>query len=130
MNIRTKIIGGYLLFVLAILFYLGLNYLLAAKSMRGSERLYDVSEDIRMEMEAKNIFCRQVIALTDYFVTGEEEHKTEFHTYQNAFVERMAVVEATSDGEAEREALRQMRGRYDLFIAKFDQTAAIYKAGR
>jgi PAS domain S-box-containing protein len=130
MNIRTKIIGGYLLFVGLSLSCMGLNYRLENSIVRDAERMYRHSEDIRLEMETQNAFWRQVIAATDYFLTGAEEHDAEFDHYQIMFVERIEALDSSLKGEAEIEALRQLRDRHAQFVDKFHEASALYRVGR
>ena len=129
-SIRTKIIGGYLLFVFFILSVLGLNYILVASTLKKSESVYKSSEWIREEMTAENVFWRQAIAITDYFLTGEDEYKVEFKNYQKTFEAKSNKLEAASKGASEQLALSQLRDRYQVFVTKFDRASALYRAGR
>jgi PAS domain S-box-containing protein len=130
MNIRTKIIGGYLLFVGLSLSCMGLNYRLENSIVRDAERIYRHSEDIRLEMETRNAFWRQVIAATNCFFTGAEEHEAEFDHYEIVFVQRIESLESSLKGEAEMEALRQLKDRHALYVAKFAEASAPNRAGR
>ena len=130
MNIRTKIIGGYVLFVVLILAFLGVNYRLVTSTAEDAKSMHKASEDIRLAMETENIFRRQVIALTDYALTGEEKRSAEFRSYQNAFVKHLERLESSLEGAAEKETLQQLQSRYDLLVAKFDRVVALHKAGR
>ncbi len=129
-NVRTKIIGGYILFTALILSFLGLNYFLVTSTVRKTERVYRSSEWVRLEMETENIFWRQIISMTDYFLTGEEAHSAEFHNYQNSIVSRLDVLESSLKGDAEKQALAQLKSRYALLVARFDEAATVYRAGR
>jgi PAS domain S-box-containing protein len=129
-NIRTKIIGGYILFVVLILSFLGLNHRLVTSAVNKTERVYQGGEWVRSEMETENIFWRQVISMTDYFLTGEEEHCTEFHNYRKTIEAHIDRLDSSLKGEDEKGALRQLKGRYSLFVAKFEETSALYRAGR
>ena len=129
-SIRTKIIGGYTLFVLLILSFLALNYFLVTSIESKTERVYKSSEWIRREMETENAFRRQVIAMTDYFVTGDEEHIAEFHDFQNIVLSQMAALESSAQGDTERRKLAQVRTQYALFLTKVEKVSALYRAGR
>jgi two-component system sensor histidine kinase/response regulator len=130
MTIRTKIIGAYALFVALILGFLGVNYGLDKSAMKAAARIYHQGEDVRLEMEAKNSFWRQVGALTDYFNDGNEQHLLEFLECQKLFLSRITLVESTSDSETECKSLRDLKDKQALFAAKLDNAAAVYRAGR
>src|SRR5882724_2481251 len=129
MNIRTKIICSYIVFVLLIFSFLGLNYLIQRSAMKQAASIYDLSEDARLQMEAENAFWRQAISLTDFFIEGDEEHYQEFHNLQKIFSSHMDVVESTTDTDQEKARLREVRKHYDSFVATFDKAAAIYRTG-
>jgi PAS domain S-box-containing protein len=130
MTIRTKIIGAYALFVALILGFLGVNYGLDKSAMKAAARIYDQGEDVRLEMEAKNSFWRQVDALTDYFNDGNEQQLLEFLECQKLFLSRITLVESTSDSETERKSLRDLKDKQALFAARLDKAAAVFRAGR
>jgi hypothetical protein len=130
MNISTKIIGGYLVFVGLSLSVMGLNYRLENSIVRDAERMYRHSEDIRLEMETQNAFWRQVIAATNCFFTDVEQRNPEFDHYQIMFVQRIETLESSLKGEAEIEALRQLKDRHAQYVAKFHEASALYRAGR
>jgi PAS domain S-box-containing protein len=119
-----------MLFVVLILSFLGLNYLLATSTASKTESVYKSSEWIRREMETENAFRRQVIAMTDYFVAGEEEHIAEFHHYQDVILTQMAALVSSAQGDTERRKLAQLGTRYELFLAKFEKASALYRGGR
>jgi PAS domain S-box-containing protein len=129
-SIRIKIIGGYLLFVALILSFLGLNYWLVTSTVSKSERLYASGEWVRTEMETENVFWRQVISMTDYFLTGEDEHKADFQKYQHTIATQIEILESSMKGEAERQALTELKMQYAVFVNKFDKAATLYQAGR
>ncbi len=130
MNIRTKIIGGYVLFVALIMAFLGMNYHLVTSTADDAKRMHKASEDVRVEMETENIFQRQVIALNNYSLTGEEEQSKEFRNYQNTFVKKMERLESSLEGASERETLRELKSQYGLLLAKFDRIASLLGADR
>lgn len=119
-----------MLFVGLSLSCMGLNYRLEKSIVRDAERIYRHSEDIRLEMETRNAFWRQVIAATNCFFTGAEEHDAEFDHYQIMFVKRIEALESSLKGEAEIEALRQLKDRHALYVAKFAEASALNRTGR
>ncbi|MFL6208776.1 MAG: HAMP domain-containing protein [Pyrinomonadaceae bacterium] len=129
-SIRTKIIGGYILFVVLSLSFLGLNYGLVNSTVNKTDRIYRDSEWARSEMETENIFWRQVIAMSDYFLTGAEEHNTKVHEYQQIVVAQLAALEASVPSTEERAAVRQLKSRYELVGTKFEKAAALYRASQ
>jgi two-component system sensor histidine kinase/response regulator len=130
MNIRNKIISGYILFVLLILSFLGVNYLVQKAAVKRAASIYDWSEDIRLQAEAENVFWRQAIELTDFFLEGDEDHSAKFHDLQKTFISLMEAVGATTTSDEERSDLKEIRRRYDAFVSSFGAAAAIYRAGR
>jgi PAS domain S-box-containing protein len=129
LNIRTKVIGGYVLFVLLILSVLGLNYLLQKSAMALAANIYDSSEDTRLQLEAVNAFRRQTIAMTDFSVEGDPEHLVESREYQSEFLGLIKRVEDTATSDAEKSELREIKNRFQFFVASFDNAAGIYLAG-
>lgn len=129
-SIRTKIIGGYVLFVLLILSFIGLNYLLVSSTVRDIERVYISSEWARQEMETENIFWRQVIAMTDYFLTGDEAHYKEFQNYRKILDTQFAALASSTEGEPETNLLLHLRSNYDQFVAEFEKATTLYRAGK
>src|ERR1700730_4426443 len=119
-----------MLFVVLILLFLGLNYFLATSTVSKTNSVYKSSEWIRREMETENAFWRQVIAMTDYFVTGDEKHIAEVHLYQNVVLSQMATLESSPQGDTERRKVAQLRTRYELFLTKFEKASALYRGGR
>jgi PAS domain S-box-containing protein len=119
-----------MLFVILILSFLGFNHFLVTSTVSKTEAVYNSSEWVRQEMETENVFWRQVIAMTDYFLTGEQEYITEFHKYQNVVRIQMATLQASARSDAEKQLLEQLRKRYEGFLAKFDKAAALYEQGR
>jgi two-component system sensor histidine kinase/response regulator len=130
MSIRSKIIGGYILFVLLILSFLGVNYLIQKSAMKRAASIYDWSEDIRLQTEAENIFWRQAIELTDFFLEGDEDHSAKFYDLQKSFTGLMEEVEATSSSDEERAALAEIRRKYGAFVSRFGAAATIYRTGQ
>src|SRR5215213_6600750 len=84
-RIRTKIISGYVLFVALVLSFLGLNHWLVSSTGSKVEEVYEESEEIRLEMEAKNVLWAQVAAMTKYFLSGEDKYSAEFRAGRERF---------------------------------------------
>jgi len=128
-SIRTKFIGGYILFVGLIIAFLAVHYVLVKWTVHKTERVYAASEWIRTEMETENVFWRQVISMTDYFLTGEDGRSAEFQHYQNVVLTQIGTLEASSYSPEEKQALNELRKDYQEFVAEFAIAEALYRAG-
>jgi PAS domain S-box-containing protein len=129
-SIRSKIIGGYMLFVVLILSFLGLNYFLVKSTVSKTKRVYDSSEWVRKEMEAENSFWRQVIAMTDFFLAGEEEQIAEFRDHEKLILTQIAALDSSAQSGAEKQAVQQLRTHYEQFLTTFERAAALYRSGQ
>lgn len=129
-SIRTKIFGGYALFVFLILLLLGLNYVVVTSTVSKTERVYKSSEWIRLEMETENTFWRQVISMTDFLLNGEDEHFVEVHNYQNTVLTQLATLESSAQSDSERKMIKQLRAEYTRYNAQFEVAATLYRAGK
>jgi two-component system sensor histidine kinase/response regulator len=130
-KIRTKIIGGYLLFVVLVLSFLGASYGLMKTTVGHAQDMYDRTEELRLKMKAGNIFWKQVSAMTDYLLIGDEEYLMAFNEHQRQFSERLKMLEPYLDGRfpEEDKTFGQLKEQYDVFIAKYNEATALYKAG-
>jgi PAS domain S-box-containing protein len=129
-NIRTKIIGGYLMFALLILSFLGVNYQLVSSTVTQTERVYLTGEWMRSELEMENLFWRQVIAQSDFLLTGDEAYVAEFRKIQIRIELRLDELAAPLADPAPKIAMAQVRDRYREFGAQFEAAATLYRSGR
>jgi signal transduction histidine kinase/DNA-binding response OmpR family regulator len=129
-KIGTKIIGGYLLFVVLVLSFLGASYQLMTTTVGHAQDMYDHNEELRLEMEAKSILWKQVSAMTNYLVLGDEEYLTEFTRQQTQFSQRLGLLKPSHEGRNPEEELRHITDKYGVFIAQFNKAVMLYRAGR
>lgn len=127
-KIGTKIIGGYMLFVVLVLSFLGASYWLMTGTVGHTQAMYDHTEQLRVEMEAHNVFWKQVSAMTDYFLFGDEKYLAEFHEHGQQFSQQIVTFIKGKMPEEEG-TLRQLADRYDAFNAKFNKAVTLFKAG-
>jgi PAS domain S-box-containing protein len=129
-HIRTKIIGGYLLFTLLIGAFLGANYLLVSSTVHKTTDVYEASEWIRIEMETENAFWRQVISMTDYFLDGDPTKLAEFHRHETSILQQLARLESSLRDPREKEAFSRLRTKYREYTLQFESAAKLYRQGR
>src|SRR5688572_11998905 len=91
-KIGTKIIGGYVLFVVLVLSFLGASYRLMTTSVGHAQDMYDQTEELRLLMEAQNILRKQVSEMTNYLLLGDEVYLTAFDESRGQFLERIQML--------------------------------------
>src|SRR5687767_15553647 len=91
-KIGTKIIGGYVLFVVLVLSFLGASYRLMTTSVGHAQDMYDRTEELRLLMEAQNILRKQVSEMTNYLLLNDEKCLMEFDRSQSQFLERIQML--------------------------------------
>jgi two-component system sensor histidine kinase/response regulator len=130
-KIGTKIIGGYVLFVVLVLLFLGASYRLTTTAVSHAQDMYDHTEELRLEMEAENIFWKQASAMTNYLLLGDEEYLTEYNELQRHFSKQIDALKVFMEGKhpEEEETLRHLTNQYDIFIAKFNGAVVLHHAG-
>jgi PAS domain S-box-containing protein len=130
-KIGTKIIGGYVLFVVLVLLFLGASYRLTTTAVSHAQDMYNHTEELRLEMEAENIFWRQVSAMTNYLLLGDEEYLTEYNEGQRHFSKQIDALKVFMEGKhpEEEETFTHLTNQYDIFIAKFNRAVVLYQAG-
>ena len=130
-TIGKKIIGGYVLFVVLVLSFLGAGYRLMTTTVVEAQKMYDRTEELRLEMEAENIFRKQVSAMTNYLLTGDEDKVAEFNEYHSQFSKRLELLRSSHEGQflEEEKTLRHLTNLHDPYIAKFNKAMVLYKAG-
>jgi len=126
-KIGTKIIGGYILFVVLVLLFLGASYRLTTTAVSHAQDMYNHTEELRLEMEAENTFWKQVSAMTNYLLLGDEEYLTEYYELQRHFSKQIDAFKPFMEGKhpEEEETLRHLTNRYDIFIAKFNRVVVL-----
>ena len=131
MKIGTKIIGGYVLFVVLILSFPAARHRLMTTTVGHAQGMYDHTEELRLGMEAENILWKQVSAMTDYLLLGDEEYLTEFNEHQRQFSKRIETLKPFIEGKHPKEeaTLGRLTNQYDVFIARFNKAVALYQAG-
>jgi len=129
-NIGTKIIGGYVLFVVLVLSFLGASYRLMTTTVAHAQDMYDRTEELRLQMEAQNILREQVSEMTNYLLLSDEEYLKEFDQHQKEFSERIQKLRPLQGAfPEEQKTLLQLANQYDLLSAKFNKVTVLYKAG-
>ena len=130
LRIRTKIIAGYCLFVVLILTFLGVNGWLLSSTVGEVERVYAKSEEIRLELEARNLFAKQTIAMIDFFLFGEDEYIKEFEEHSEAFESRLNSLESMIEkGSKQQQTLKALRSNHGLFVAAFNKSVGLHHLG-
>src|ERR1700687_4742965 len=130
-TIGTKIIGGYVLFVVLVLSFLGAGYRLMTTTVVEAQKMYDRTEELRLEMEAENIFRKQVSAMTNYLLIGDEDKVAEFNEHHSQLSKQLELLRSSHEGQflEEEKTLRHLTNLHDAYIAKFNKAMVLYKAG-
>ena len=131
LNIRTKMIGGFLtvvalLVVVAIIGYIGLNNMAAATD-------HIVHESLPEEEEVKDLefqLALQTELYFEYALTLDPEVLDEARSHTDIILEEAAQLEEQLHGEAELlDLLLVFEDEYDEFLLEAELFASLYEAG-
>ena len=131
MNIRTKMIGGFLvvlalLLVVAIIGYNGLNNMAAATDHIVHEALPEVEEVKDLEFQ----LALQAELYFEYALTLDPEVLDEARLHTDIILEEAAQLEEQLHGEAELlDILLMFEDEYDEFLLEAELFASLYEVG-
>jgi signal transduction histidine kinase/FixJ family two-component response regulator/HPt (histidine-containing phosphotransfer) domain-containing protein/CHASE3 domain sensor protein len=131
LSVRTKIIVGYVLFVVLIATFLVTNGRLLSSTVNHVERVFDESEAARLELETQNVFLKQSIAFIDFFLFEEDKYLTEFREFQQKFTAALDKLDASSEQNPKKAGiLRDLRRHQASFAGSFERAAELYRANK
>ena len=129
-KIRTKIIGGYLLFVILILTFIGARHSVIRSTANRVEKLSAEVEKLRLETETANII-REQAAMSDFMIVGAEENPTQLDDFRKQFSEHLDNLEPLFEKNSlELERTAQIRTLFDSLNEKCVEAAQMRRAGQ
>ena len=129
-KIRTKIIGGYLLFVILILTFIGARHSVIRSTANRVEKLSAEVEKLRLETETANII-REQAAMSDFLIVGAEENPTQLDDFRKQFSEHLDNLEPLFEKNSlELERTAQIRTLFDSLNEKCVEAAQMRRAGQ
>lgn len=130
-KIGTKIIGGYFVFVIFILAFIGVRHWILTSAAARVEKLSAETKELRLEMEVENLLWKQAAAMSDFLVEGKEADSQQFDNFKKQFVQHLDNLEPLFVGRVEeREKLADLRFQYNLFNENFAKAAKLRREGR
>lgn len=131
LSLSAKVIGLFALFTSIILLALWLNLLMTSRVVDEVESVVVKVEEMRSVSEARGLFNKQVIVLTEYMVFGENKSQVEFAALEKELsgrLEKLGMAFKGADGGPE--ALEDIAKNYRQYQDLGREVIRLYESGR
>lgn len=131
LSLSAKVIGLFALFTSIILLALWFNLLMTSRVVDEVESVVVRVEDMRSVSEARGVFNKQVIVLTEYMVFGEKKYQVEFAALGAELSGRLEKLSMAFKGPAgSPEALEDIAENYRQYKDLGLEVIRLYESGR
>ncbi len=131
LSLSAKVIGLFALFTSIILLALWFNLLVTSRVVDEVESVVVRVEDMRSVSEARRLFNKQVIVLTEYMVFGEKKYQVEFAALGAELSGRLEKLGMAFKGPAgSPEALVDIAENYRQYKDLGREVVGLYESGR